>query len=749
MPATHTWTGADGPLWSDAGNWKGGAPTEAGAVLVFPAGASSLMSTNDLSGATIGSILFTGGGYSIGGNPVTLLGGISTAAGTTGVDTINASVAMSGDQTISIASTKSTVVLGGVVSGAAGLNKVGNGLLVLSGTNTYSGITDVAAGVLDIQSTSALGQTSGGTVVARGAALDVEGGISVAEPVTLSGSGPDGAGAFCSVGGANLWTAPITLQSSDATIGVTSGSTLTLRGVLSGPGGLTKDGLGFLVEQMFAANTYSSPTTVTAGSVLLDTVGGVAVPGALLIEPSAGSGTVTVGCGRDNRTAPSSTLTIAENGVLDLMNHSITFASVTLDGGTITTGDRGELDLGGNVTATAGTSSTIAGFVSLGQTSRTVTVGAGGLVAITAAVDGGGGLIKNGAGRIVLSGDDTFTGTTVITGGTLTADGSLADEVVVGPGGTLDGSGSIQSLVALGGTVRPSDGSHSLTVSGAAVLGAGSTFSAIVSGPPLVVGGLVRIEGATLSTDGSTPNPGHALTLIRNQGIAPVAGSFAGLPEGATFVAAGQTFRISYAGGAGNDVVLTVVTGGTVTLTAGRDRLASGMRVVPQATVTSAVPGGTVSTAAVSSFDGSVARQPAPLIPNSATLTTAALAVGPNVLASDITGNGDLGPRTSTLTVNRIGNSGERSIGHADHAVHVRPAEPAGLAFWVRKLKRGSHHSRILRDRSQARFLDLIEKPSTIDENDLNALASAPCARPTHGVRARIPPAATNCIHHG
>src|SRR5262249_20617694 len=38
-----------------------------------------------------------------------------------------------------------------------------------------------------------------------------------------------------------------------------------------------------------------------------------------------------------------------------------------------------------------------------------------------------------------------------------------------------------------------------------------------------------------------------------------VAGTFAGLPEGATFVAGGQTFQISYTGGDGNDVALTAI----------------------------------------------------------------------------------------------------------------------------------------------------------------------------------------------
>src|SRR4029077_4912461 len=48
--------------------------------------------------------------------------------------------------------------------------------------------------------------------------------------------------------------------------------------------------------------------------------------------------------------------------------------------------------------------------------------------------------------------------------------------------------------------------------------------------------------------------------IIANDGVDPVVGAFAGLPEGATVTASGKPFRISYAGGTGNDVVLTALT---------------------------------------------------------------------------------------------------------------------------------------------------------------------------------------------
>ncbi len=52
---------------------------------------------------------------------------------------------------------------------------------------------------------------------------------------------------------------------------------------------------------------------------------------------------------------------------------------------------------------------------------------------------------------------------------------------------------------------------------------------------------------------------GKQFTLINNMGSSPSLGTFAGLNEGATFFAADSEFSITYEGGDGNDVVLTVV----------------------------------------------------------------------------------------------------------------------------------------------------------------------------------------------
>src|SRR5262249_47014075 len=56
------------------------------------------------------------------------------------------------------------------------------------------------------------------------------------------------------------------------------------------------------------------------------------------------------------------------------------------------------------------------------------------------------------------------------------------------------------------------------------------------------------------------PANGTQFILINNDGVDPVSGTFAGLPEGGTVFVGGAPFTISYVGGDGNDVVLTSVT---------------------------------------------------------------------------------------------------------------------------------------------------------------------------------------------
>jgi hypothetical protein len=76
----------------------------------------------------------------------------------------------------------------------------------------------------------------------------------------------------------------------------------------------------------------------------------------------------------------------------------------------------------------------------------------------------------------------------------------------------------------------------------------------------LSVTGTVTINsGANLYPQlGFAPSPGQTFVLVDNNGIDPVAGTFNGLPEGATITLNANELKISYVGGTGNDIVLTV-----------------------------------------------------------------------------------------------------------------------------------------------------------------------------------------------
>jgi fibronectin-binding autotransporter adhesin len=194
---------------------------------------------------------------------------------------------------------------------------------------------------------------------------------------------------------------------------------------------------------------------------------------------------------------------------------------------------------------------------------------------------GGGGtgtvaLTKVGAGTLTLTGTSTYTGPTLLSAGTLLVNGSLAGGATAA-GGTLGGSGSVAGPVTVAAaTLSPGTSPGRLTFGGDLSLASAATTLIELAGrtagtayDQVVVGGTPTV-GGTLSVallSGFVPAAGDAFTILDNQSAAAVAGTFAGLPQGATFTAGGVPLSISYVGGTGNDVVLTAVPEpGTATL---------------------------------------------------------------------------------------------------------------------------------------------------------------------------------------
>ncbi|MFN3459389.1 MAG: autotransporter-associated beta strand repeat-containing protein [Oceanibaculum sp.] len=211
------------------------------------------------------------------------------------------------------------------------------------------------------------------------------------------------------------------------------------------------------------------------------------------------------------------------------------------------------------------------GSVITGNIANAGTLELSSAVTITMAnvITGTGSLEKTGAGTLTLSGANTYTGTTMISAGTLAVTGSLVagSAVTVASGGTLGGTGTVAGTVTVqsGGTIAAGS-SPGILKTGDLTLLAGGTASFELDGTTagtlydqIDVTGTVDLGGATLSLDiGYTPTAGDTYLIIENDGVDAITGTFDGLAEGARFTSGGYSFEISYAGGDGNDVVLTV-----------------------------------------------------------------------------------------------------------------------------------------------------------------------------------------------
>jgi hypothetical protein len=114
------------------------------------------------------------------------------------------------------------------------------------------------------------------------------------------------------------------------------------------------------------------------------------------------------------------------------------------------------------------------------------------------------------------------------------------------------GAGS--SMAATSGFTQVSTGTLALQIGGTA---ANPTFGNIAVGSS----GTVALAGVLKVTSSVAPAVGTAFMILNNQSTGSISGFFTGLPEGTTFtVKSGSTtmtFKITYVGESGNDVVIT------------------------------------------------------------------------------------------------------------------------------------------------------------------------------------------------
>lgn len=157
-------------------------------------------------------------------------------------------------------------------------------------------------------------------------------------------------------------------------------------------------------------------------------------------------------------------------------------------------------------------------------------------------------------------------------------DGGERNQILI-DGGTLKGIGRVGILEMTRGKVAPglSPGilsSGNLSFTGGTVeieIGGTTAGNAANNYDQINVTGTVNLGTATTLTtilyNNFAPATGQTYTIINNDGTDAVTGTFSGLVQGATFTQNGVTYSISYTGGDGNDVVLTV-TGVTATAAA-------------------------------------------------------------------------------------------------------------------------------------------------------------------------------------
>ena len=204
---------------------------------------------------------------------------------------------------------------------------------------------------------------------------------------------------------------------------------------------------------------------------------------------------------------------------------------------------------------------TAAAPIDLGTFTLTLTQFAG---PIDSVISGTGGIIVES--DVAFTAANTFIGTTIVrtSSGVMRCACVLPGAVIAADLGTFRFEAGAQtgSATAAGGIIAAGDAAASAVD---LFLDTASVFSVRSDSParsPLSVIGSVSLDDAKLDFQPSyTPPVGTVITLIDNLGSDAVAGQFAGLPEGARYKwsPSSPTARISYEGGSGNDVTLTII----------------------------------------------------------------------------------------------------------------------------------------------------------------------------------------------
>ncbi len=365
--ADGTWTTDDSSTWSNSANWSGGVVADGmdfaadfGSADITGLRTVSLDSARSISNLSFGDAEPSSSGSWVLNNhsePANIL----TLAATSGLSTITVNAGTSAD-------------ISAVLAGADGFTKAGNGLLVLSGNNTYTGTTRIYGGTLAISGAGTLGSSS---------ALDIQG----------YRDGYYGF-AFLDLGGTTQSVGAVSLVNGSAENGKLLGSSYSLANAevaadLGGVGvNLTSDGYYSVLS---GTNTYTGTTTINSESSLQF------AKAASLYNSDSSKWT------KDN-------ITVANNAMLAIRMGGVGEFSVA----------QGKTLLA-NLTNSVNNNGLQAGAafaIDTGNATGDTTFDQ--VIADSTGVGGGSlGFTKLGSGKLILNQANTYTGRTTIQGGTL------------------------------------------------------------------------------------------------------------------------------------------------------------------------------------------------------------------------------------------------------------------------------------------------------------------------------------------
>ncbi|EBF0720430.1 autotransporter-associated beta strand repeat-containing protein [Salmonella enterica] len=351
-----------------------------------------------------------------------------------------------------------------VISGSGQVVKSGDEMLTLSGANSYTGGTTISGGTLVVSNVEALGSGD----VTDNATLELNTGGDFDNNIGGTGSVVKSGDKTLTLSGANSYTGGTTISggtlvatSVDAlgTGDVTDNATLELNtggtfdNVISGSGQVVKSGDETLT--LSGANSYTGGTTISGGTLVATNV------------EALGSGDVT------------------DNATLEL-NTGGTFDNVISGSGQVVKSGDDALTLSGNNSYTGGTlisgGTLVASNVdALGSgdvtDNATLEMNTGG--DFDNAISGSGQVVKSGDETLTLSGANSYTGGTTISGGTLVANNVEAlgtGDVTNNATLELNTGGDFDNAISGSGQVVKS-GDKTLTLSGANSYSGATTIS--------------------------------------------------------------------------------------------------------------------------------------------------------------------------------------------------------------------------------------------------------------------------------